>query len=280
MKAGQPARAGASSKASRSHQHIRRLASRRHFGGAEASTVSAAAAAAAAPLPASEVKSSQTASVLGAATGRPLRSASPRSTVWSNACPAGRASYGGFARAKETRTPSRQDAAPRACISCGLTGPCPPLQDRCERRALSMFLVAASRLAARRSPPPMAKSGSRHSPGPHRQTHDGPADYVFFSAPFFFRSCHLGILFCVFWERPGPPCSPSRSLRARPYLGVGTHPSVRGCPPPRWGARARTLRTVNRHRLSYKRISAFACSSTTPSTSSSRTGTVLSSWTM
>ena len=197
MKAGQPARAGASSKASRSHQHIRRLASRRHFGGAEASTVSAAAAAAAAPLPASEVKSSPTASVLGAATGRPLRSASPRTTVWSNACPAGRASYGGFARARETRTPGRRDAAPRACISCGLTGPCPPLQDRCERRALSMFLVAASRLAARRSPPPMAKSGSRHSPGPHRQTHDGPADYVFFfSAPF--AAAILGFCFVFF----------------------------------------------------------------------------------
>ena len=277
MKVPQPARAGASSKASRSHQHIRRLASRRHFGGAEASTVSAAAAAAAAALPASEVKSSPTASVLGAATGRPLRSASPRSTVWSNACPAGRASHGGFARARETRTPSRRDAAPRARISCGLTGPpVRPSKIDGERRALSL---AASRLAARRSPPSDCEE-RLSSCTRSASTNPRWADYVFLPRFLLPSWDFVFVGFVVLGERPGPPCSPSRSLRARPYLGVGTHPSVRGCPPPRWGARARTLRTVNRHRLSYKRISAFACSSTTPSTSSSRTGTVLSSWTM
>ena len=114
---GGPARAGASSKARRSHQHIRR----RHFGGAEASTMSAlAAAAAAAALPVSEVKSSLTSSVLGAETGRPLRSASASRSVSGvpNASTACRAPQGGCACAREgTRTSSRRDATQRACIT-------------------------------------------------------------------------------------------------------------------------------------------------------------------
>ena len=52
VKPGQPARAGASSRASGSNTNIRRLGARRH-GVAEASTVAAAATAAAARLPAS-----------------------------------------------------------------------------------------------------------------------------------------------------------------------------------------------------------------------------------
>ena len=105
-----PARAGASSKPSRSQAHTRWLACRRHLlGGPDASTASAAAAQAAAVLRADEPKSSPNA--LGAAPGRPLRQASAGSAgLWSDRSPAARASRRGRARAREIRTPSRRDA--------------------------------------------------------------------------------------------------------------------------------------------------------------------------
>ena len=96
------ARAGASSKPSRSQAHTRWLACRRHLlGGPDASTVSAAAAEAAAVLRADEPKSSPNA--LGAAPGRPRRHASAGSAgLWSNPSPAARA-----ARRRRTRFVTR-----------------------------------------------------------------------------------------------------------------------------------------------------------------------------
>ena len=87
-----PARAGASSKPSRSQVHTRWLACRRHLlGGPDASTASAAAAQAVAVLRADEPKSSPNA--LGAAPGRPLRQASAGfAGLCSNPSPAARAS--------------------------------------------------------------------------------------------------------------------------------------------------------------------------------------------
>jgi hypothetical protein len=161
---GGPARAGASSKARRSHQHIRR----RHFGGAEASTMSAlAAAAAAAALPVSEVKSSLTSSVLGAETGRPLRSASASRSVSGvpNASTACRAPQGGCACAREgTRTSSRRDATQRACITQRLRACLPrPEGGGCSTRsaACGKFFAFNSSFSLVRRMPPSIKGGSR-----------------------------------------------------------------------------------------------------------------------
>ena len=105
VKPGQPARAGARSKASGSHTNFRRLVGRRQGGAAKASPVTAAAVAAAATLPASRVKSWPTANVLAAANGGvggALRSVNARPVGFCpDASPVGRAPQGGRARSRE-----------------------------------------------------------------------------------------------------------------------------------------------------------------------------------
>eukprot|EP00964_Phaeocystis_antarctica_P013759 scaffold7553_cov57-Phaeocystis_antarctica.AAC.2 len=136
VKPGQPARAGARSRASRSHTNIRRPGGRRH-GVAEASTVAAAAR-----LPASGVKSSPTPRVLAAAARRPPRSASARSVSGvPNASTACRAPQGGWACAREgPRTPSRRDGTQRACITRKPT-PAVPASRELRRPSIAKFWV-------------------------------------------------------------------------------------------------------------------------------------------